>query len=379
MRVRTVTLRNYRNHAQTTLACAEGVNVCVGDNGAGKTNALEGISYLCLTKSFFGSNDRTALQNGKPEFSLYGEFVSDRGITFHNQATYDSRTAQKSFSINKSPVERFSSVIGQFPVVVLSPESADITAGGPSSRRKFLDFVISQANRVYLEDLLEYRRILKQRNKILFDARILRTDATDLLGPWDESLITTGSRLMLRRRQFIEEFSSHMASAYRSLAGELEIPQLLYAPLVGNRSEGSLEDVQKEFQDELRHIQTDERHAGTTLVGPHRDEMELRLGELDLRKFASQGQHKTFLIALKVAEFFYLKERCNETPMLLLDDIFSELDPHRSARLLDLIGGLGQTFITTTSVSMFPSTYQWSGSNRKFIIRGGAVEYGKAG
>lgn len=378
VRARTVTLKNYRNHEHTTLVCADGINVLVGNNGEGKTNALEGISHLCLTKSFFGSNDRTALQRGKEEFELIGEFVSDRSISFINRAQYDSRSGQKSFWINKSLVEKFSSLIGQFPVVVLSPESGRITTGGPADRRKFLDFVISQASKLYLEDLLEYRRILKQRNKILFDARLARSDPSQLLEPWDESLVATGSRVVSKRREFLKEFSPHITSSYTQLAGRGEVPMLGYEPSVGRLDADSQEAVRREFERKLADRQVEERQLGTTVVGPHRDELELRLSGLDLRKFASQGQHKSFLIALKVAEFCYLKERCSETPMLLLDDIFSELDAERSARLLGVIQRLGQSFISTTGLTMFPQTFEWSGLNKKVLIRGGAVYEGEA-
>lgn len=375
MKLRTVTLNQYRNHAHTTMECGEEINALVGKNGEGKTNALEGISYLCLTKSFFGNTDRTALQQGKEIFSVEGEFVSDAGIAYHVFAQYDSRTAEKLFSINRLPVDRFSSVIGQFPVVILSPESNGITARGPGERRKFLDFVISQASKMYLEDLLEYRRIVKQRNRILLNTQSTRSDYSELLEPWDETLVMTGCRITQRREMFLQEFRPHLLRVYESLTGSDEMPWLDYRASIKAETGASLDVLREMFWKELHKRRGEERQVSTTLVGPHRDEMELTLDNLDLRKYASQGQHKTFLIALKVAEFFYLREHKGETPILLLDDVFSELDAGRAARVLEMLGNLGQAFITATDLQLAPEGFAWGGKNRKFFVQHGAVRY----
>ena len=351
------------------------MNVLIGGNGQGKTNLLEGISYLCLTKSFFGASDSIVLQIGKKELSLSGELLGDSGIRYLVGVRYDADTKEKEFSINRSAVDRFADIIGRFPVVVLSPESNAITSGAPADRRKFIDFVIAQSSKVYLEDLLEYRRVLKQRNKILLDAKIARSDCRELLEPWNTGLVERGTRIVARRRAFVDEFQPLVQDAYERLAGKVEVPTVKYEPSVQTDERASEEAAREQFRQELERRQEEELQNASTTVGPHRDELQLGVNGLDLRKFASQGQHKTFLVALKVAEFFYLQKRRNESPLLLLDDIFDELDVHRSERLLELIRSLGQAFITATQEGVFPADFDWGGRNRKIVVQEGSVVY----
>lgn len=378
MRLKSLRLRNFRNHIETTIQCCDKTNVFLGENGEGKTNILEAISYLCLTKSFFGSNDSTVLQIGKPSFELNGEIHSDSEVSYHTRVLYSGDPKEKKFSINKSPVEKFSGVIGQFPIVILSPESGSVTFGMPADRRKFMDFVISQSSKLYLEDLLEYRRILKQRNKILLDVKLQRTDCSELLEPWNNGLVERGALLMQRRWSFVQEFYPHIVKAHRLLSAETETPSLQYRPSVTMDSFKEQSGIRDQFYNALQQARNDERRTGSTTIGPHKDELDFTINNLELRKFASQGQHKTFLIALKTAEFFYLRERCNETPILLFDDVFSELDSHRSKQLLELIHPLGQTFITATNENLFPANFDWIESNRKFFVHQGAVVYDEA-
>ena len=348
------------------------------NNGQGKTNILEAVSYLCLTKSFYASNDRIAAQIGKEYFIVEGNFLSDRGVEFFVRVTYDTANAEKKFLVNNAEAETLASVVGRFPVVILSPESGATTAGSPADRRRFIDLVVSQASKAYFQTLLDYRKALKQRNKILFDAKISRQDCTALIEPWDRSVIDLGTQITLRRQRFFREFTAYIQGAFEELVGESETPGMRYLssiPLSGN---GTAEQVQKEFEKRLQSQQTTERRMGVTLVGPHRDDIEFTINKRELKKFASQGQHKTFLVALKAAEFYYLKEQCNETPLLLLDDIFSELDEHRSQRVVDLIQHVGQTFITSTGEQMFPARFEWGGTTKKFYVRQGTVTHEEA-
>jgi DNA replication and repair protein RecF len=378
VKIRELHVQSFRNHAQTDAVFAGGINAVLGDNGEGKTNLLEAISYLCLTKSFFGSTDGTVLQVGSTEFQLTGELEADAGIRYHVAVVYHHAEGSKIFSINKSSVEKFAQVVGQFPIVVLSPESGAITTGGPADRRRFLDFVISQASKVYLEDLLEYRRVLRQRNRVLFDARVSRTDGADLLEPWDQELVDRGVRITHRRRKFLGEFQPFVHEAYGRIAGGGETPMINYCPSVSHGEEAAEEDLRIVFFQELKRKAQEEKRLGLTLVGPHRDEMELTINELGVRSNATQGQHKTFLIALKLAEFLYLQKVRSERPILLLDDIFTELDNHRSERLLTLTQLVGQVFVTATSASVFPRDFDWSGTNKRFIVHRGTVEHEKA-
>ncbi len=348
-----------------------GTNLFLGDNGQGKTNVLEAISYLCLTKSFYVSADSTVLRLGEDFFEVEGTFTLGTESENKVRVAYDKKQTDKVYFINKKAIEPFSSVIGRFPVVICSPEHNPVTAGGPDERRRFCDFVISQASSLYFKALLEYRRVLKQRNKILLDARLSNTDPSRLLESWDEQLIQFGSTLIHRRKLFFEGFKEILHTTYHRLIGEEEEPAIEYAPFEENFS--TEDECRQLMKTALEKSKRDETRVGSTLVGPHRDEFVFKINGLDLRKYGSQGQHKTFLVGLKLGEFFYLKNLSDETPLLLLDDIFSELDEHRSERLLDFVGTISQTFITSTSVKWFEPFMEFGDANRKHYIHNGGV------
>ncbi|MBI4427572.1 MAG: DNA replication and repair protein RecF, partial [Ignavibacteriales bacterium] len=222
MRIRSLRLHNFRNHKATTLQCGEQSNVFVGENGEGKTSILEAISFLCLTKSFYAGSDTSAVQLGEEGFEVTGELVTDKGVEYRVALGYNAADKEKTFLVNKSELEKLSAAIGMFPVVVLSPENGTITAGPPSERRKFLDLVLAQSNKSYLADLLGYRRVLKQRNKILLDAKFSRQDPGPLLEPWNESLIQHGSRIAVKRMSFVEEFNPYVTRVYEEISGGAE-------------------------------------------------------------------------------------------------------------------------------------------------------------
>jgi DNA replication and repair protein RecF len=202
MKLQFVRLQNFRNHTDTTLDCTGGCNLIVGDNGQGKTNLLEAIAYLSLTKSVFGSSDSTVLSIGCDFFELEGKFQSDAGIETSVHDAY-AVAEEKSVTIDGERVERFSDVIGLFPIVTLFPEHHAITIGAPADRREFIDFVLSQASKSYLLDVMEYKRVLKQRNRVLQDLRGTRNGLSSSLDAWDEGLIRHGSRIVSARLKFL--------------------------------------------------------------------------------------------------------------------------------------------------------------------------------
>jgi DNA replication and repair protein RecF len=380
MKLQFIRLRNFRNHADTEINCAHGCNLLVGDNGQGKTNLLEAIAYLSLTKSVLGSNDSTVLSIGKDFFEIEGRFQSDAGIETDVRAAY-SMGEEKSITLNRERVERFSDVIGLFPIVTLFPEHHAITLGAPADRRKFIDLVLSQASKSYLFDLIEYRRVLRQRNRILQDQRGTRSDSLSSLYAWDEGLIRHGSRIVSARLEFLESFDARLRQAYEQLVEEPEVPGIHYVSTISENSGTTdengreKEQIDRLFRIVLRETKGDENRVGMTLVGPHRDELSFTLNGLDIRKYASQGQHKTFLIALKAAEFAYLKERRTETPMMLLDDVFGELDDIRTRCLLQFLSTAGQAFITAATEALFNTI---AGENcRRFTVAHGTLLYEK--
>lgn len=379
MKLRFIRVRNFRNHAETSLDCADGCNLLLGDNGQGKTNLLEAIAYLSLTKSVFGSSDATVLSIGKDFFEIEGRFQSDVETETDVRAAY-STAEEKSITLNREQVERLSDVIGLFPIVVLFPEHHSITLGAPADRRRFIDFVLSQASKSYLLDLIEYRRVLKQRNRLLQDQRGFRGESSPSLEAWDEELIRYGCRVVSARIAFLESFQVHLQRVYEELVEEPEMPSIGYVPTVGDASErieskNGKERIERLFRNALLETRADESRMAMTLVGPHRDELSFTLNNLEARKYASQGQHKTLLIALKAAEFAYLKDRRRETPVMLLDDVFGELDEVRTTCLLRFLETVGQTFITAARDSIFSAG---SIDNcRRFTIAHGALLYEK--
>jgi DNA replication and repair protein RecF len=373
MFLQNIRLKNFRNHRELYLEFGEKANVILGDNGEGKTNLLEAISYISLTKSFYASSDSVVALIGSDVFEIDADIFSDKNNIFHVHIGYDTTTSEKVFIINKKRIEPFSSIIGKFPLVFLSPDNSSITFGGPAERRKFLDLVISQSNLQYFEALSEYRKVIRHRNKILTDLKIAKNGPPGLLEAWNEQLVVLGSKLILKRYYFVREFQEYISASYYNLVDVKEIPSIEYFPSFALEQEITLESITEKFKKELADKSTEEMRFGSTLVGPHRDEVIFKINNLDLRSFASQGQHKTFLVALKIGEFFYLKERCSENPVFLLDDVFAELDDQRSKHMLKLIESLSQTFITSTNCGIFDKALTFHGQNKKFFIKAGQI------
>jgi len=217
-----IVLDNFRNHSSTLIDCSPGVNLFLGNNGEGKTNILEGISYFCLAKSFYAANDSIVMKIGGPGFTATGKILSDSGVEYEIQVVFNREHNQKTVTVNKARIDKASSLIGWFPLVILSPEQSTVTFGSPADRRRFIDFVVSQSSRMYLESLIDYRRILKQRNKLLSEMQTTRSESGDSIEPWNDSLIRVGSSIMKKREEFIKDFHGTMVDAYTQLSGTSE-------------------------------------------------------------------------------------------------------------------------------------------------------------
>jgi DNA replication and repair protein RecF len=223
----------------------------------------------------------------------------------------------------------------------------------------------------YLEDILDYRKALRQRNRILAEGRTRGALPAGVLEPWTEGLVACGSRIAHRRAAFVGEFRSYIAGAYRSIMPEDEIPGIEYACGFSPPEGDDVRGYAACLRADLERGTAEERRRGLTLAGPHRDDLRLTINGMDVQRFASQGQHKTMLVAMKIAEYSYMRERHNETPLFLLDDVFSELDAGRVRRILGLAGDLGQVMITTTEGGIFGGSVSWGNHNRRFIVERG--------
>lgn len=344
-------LHSFRAHAETQVSFAPKVNLLHGPNGAGKTNILEAIHYLCLSKSFLASQDGYALRQGAPYFELEGRFEGEQRPDLRVRLAYVPDQGKK-ILVNGAALERLSEIVSMLPVVVFSPEDHAITAEGPDQRRRFLDNILSQARPVYLDDLLKYRRALRQRNELLsqYKGRPPRPEQEAVLQSWEAELVLLGTRVIRRRLRFIQAFSRYLEDAYASIERVAEQPTITYDGIAPFDLEADEEAIAEAFRQQIARVAKRERERGRTLVGPHRDDLTFKLNGMEVRRYASQGQHRTFGMALKLAQYFYLHDRLEERPILLLDDVFGHFDDQRRAVFLELLrsDAIGQSIITDT-------------------------------
>lgn len=355
MILRSLHLRAFRAHSETELAFAPSVNLLHGPNGVGKTNVLEAVHYLCLTKSFTASRDRYVVRKGAPYFEIEGTFDGVRERPTDVRLAYVPGEGKKVF-VNDAELDRLADIVGLLPIVIFSPEDYDLTAGGPDERRRFVNNILSQAHPVYMDDLLKYRRARRQRNEVLRGYK-KRPDPppNELLEPWTEELVAIGSRVIHRRNQFLTNFDGYLTEAYDQIESVAERPSIEYDTIDDLPPDATLDDVADAFRTALEQKEQQEHDRGTTLVGPQRDELVFRLDDLEVRRYGSQGQHRTFAMALKLAQFFYLDDRSDTRPLLLLDDAFGKLDARRTEVFLDLLrsDAIGQSLITATNREAF--------------------------
>jgi DNA replication and repair protein RecF len=370
MLVRSVHLRAFRNHGDSNLQFGSGITLLTGDNGQGKTNVLEAIAYLSLSKSFYAANDSQVVMIGEGTLEVRASIVDDAGRVSDVRICVEAASGKKTVAVNGAELDRISALVGMFPSVILSPEQYGIVGGGPAERRKFLDIVLCQVSHTYLADVVEYRRVLRQRNKLLLDARLNGTVPGSELQPWTDELVRLGGRIIHKRATLVDEMREGFASTYRHLAGSPVEVAVRYIAGEGIQGEATAEEIAVALAGSIEARAADERRRGASLVGPHRDDLEFTVNGLAAERYASQGEQKTLLIALKLAENDFVAGRCGETPILLLDDVFAELDRHRAGRVIERLQACGQCIITTTDDSLMGDSIP-QGMARRIIIENG--------
>jgi DNA replication and repair protein RecF len=352
VRCQTLTLTNFRAHASGTFAFAGKINLLHGPNGAGKTNVLEAVHYAALTKSLLGTSDQLAVRRGADLFEVKASFAT-------GEADLRVRIAYapgggKRVSVNGAPVERMADLVGRVPLVAMAPHDFQLTSGPPEERRRFLNNLIGQSRPAYLDDLSRYVRALRQRNELLSGAKFRRKPLSpELLSAWTGEVARLGAAVAHARARALEAFSDYVARAYELLGEAVEQPTLRYRPS-GKPTQAALRDLpelESRMFDRLMESEPGDRERGRTLVGPHRDEVVFALDGLEVRRYASQGQHRTFGIALRLAQFFYLRDQTGKMPILLMDDLFGSLDAQRTHLMLELLASdeVGQSLLTHTS------------------------------
>ncbi len=343
MILKSLELRNFRLHTDTKINFNDSLNFIVGGNGQGKTTILEAIYYLCTSKNINQSPDLEAVNFDERYFEIEGLFEN---ITDHrNKIIYSMDLNKKVYELDKKPVYRASSIIGKFPVVILTQSDHTVTFGSPSHRRKFVDSVISQSSETYLKILLEYNKTLRQRSSLL--SQIKENYSFNLieeLNAWSESLVKLGTEIVKHRISFVNEFNGYLSTSYKKIMEGIEEPKINYDFL----NEMDVDKIETTFKEKIEEMRKIEMMRCTNLVGPHRDDFIFSINDYELKKFGSQGQHKTFQVALKFAEFFFLKDKNGKTPIFLMDDVFGDLDTYRSRKISDYLNEIGQAFITLT-------------------------------
>ena len=339
MYLKALSLLDYKNIEQADLAFSPKLNCFLGDNGAGKTNLLDAIYYLSFCKSFFNSIDGQNVRHLGEMFMLQGKYKrmdEDEIVAVGFKLGF-----KKQLKRNQKPYKRFSEHIGLFPLVMVSPADTSLILGGSDERRKFMDGVISQFDRHYLDALLRYNRALMQRNNLLKHFNETRKFDGDTLSIYDEQLVDYGTLIFNKRKAFVDEIIPLFQKFYEYVSGGKEDVTLEY--------QSSLFD--EDFREQLTQQQAKDRIVQYTTVGIHKDDLQLDLGQYPIRKLGSQGQTKTYLIALKFAQFEYLKNASEIKPILLLDDIFDKLDAGRVGKIIQLVSDdqFGQIFITDTN------------------------------
>lgn len=338
MWLKNLTLLNFKNYNTADLNFAKTVNAFVGNNGAGKTNLLDAIHYLCLCKSYFNPIDSQQIKIGEELFLVQGDF--DRDDKNEKISCGLKRNQKKSFKRNKKEYDKLADHIGLFPVVMISPYDINLIMDGSEERRRFIDNVISQTDSKYLDKLIVYNKHLLNRNSLLKQVATTRTLDVALLQILDEQLVNSGNAIFEKRKQFLLDFIPLFDKHYRFLTNDAEQVSLTYQSQLNEQS----------FESLLAQSIEKDRLLERTTTGIHKDELQFEIAGMPMKKFGSQGQQKSFLIALKLAQYSYLQKFKDFKPLLLLDDIFDKLDHHRIHKLMEMVShhDFGQIFITDT-------------------------------
>lgn len=395
MLLNNIKLLNFRNYEDQHFSFNNCFNYIYGNNGEGKTNILEAISYISFGKSFLNSSESDCVKFNAPGFDVDGVYENDAQTKYNVYLNYNSVLKKKTFHLNKEKVKRWTvEIFGRFPIVFLSPHSLEITYGNPSERRKFFDILLAQTSRVYFDFLTSYVRILKQKNALLknqINGNALRTkDFRNLLNSINEKMADYSSEILRRRFELLGQFKEYFMRSFSYLIEKDDEPQIKYmssyldADKYQFEMNTDVEILKAEFLKNVEDRMNEETARGTAVIGIHKDDYLFTLSKsenaegkrsFELRNFASQGEHKTFVIALKLAEYHFLKDRLGNSPVLLLDDLLSELDSSRVSKIVSHLKEYGQIFLTTTSKNYANDLNNFYGNNEInfFQIENGRV------
>lgn len=370
MYLKTLHLRQFRNYQDQRVDFLAPKTILVGNNAQGKSNLLEAVELLATLRSHRMARDRDLVR----EEELIGQITAtiERQTGLIDLSLTLRRNGRRSVALNSEPLRRQLDFLGGLNAVQFSSLDLELVRGGPEQRRGWLDTLLIQLEPVYAHILQQYNQVLRQRNAFLKRQQQETHPSLDQteLALWNAQLATTGSRVTRRRSRAIERLTPIASSWHASISGSTEILQVKYAPNVP-LSQNHPEEVQQAFLEKIEQRAVAEQHQGTTLVGPHRDEIELTINQTPARQYGSQGQQRTLVLALKLAELKLIEEVVGEPPLLLLDDVLAELDPNRQNQLLEAIQDRVQTLITTTHLGSFDS--QWLKASQILSVQEGLI------
>lgn len=349
MRLTELVLDRFRNYAALHLTFDAPVTLFVGRNAQGKTNLLEAIHVLAFARSHRSARDRELVQWGQEAAGVKGRAEREDG----RRVRLEVRLGPKGKTVKVNGVEkrRLSEYVGHLNAVLFAPEDLSLVKGSPQHRRRFLDMAIGQVSSAYLHDLSAYLKTLAQRNELLKTARTTGRAVEPLLSVYDEQLATLAAKLLRKRLAFVRKLEGWARAIHAAITQETETLSLRYVSTVAlDAVDVEEEAVRARVQEELARLRPRERERGVTLVGPHRDDLAFFVNGYCVQTFGSQGQQRTVALALKLAEIEFIREAVGEAPILLLDDVLSELDASRQLHLLSAIQDRVQTFVTATGV-----------------------------
>ena len=359
-----LTVINFKNFTEVNLSLSSRINCFVGNNGVGKTNLLDAIHYLSMCKSHFNSVDSQNIKHQEDFFLIQGKYKhQDAEENIHCGF---KRNGGKVLKHNKKEYEKLADHIGFIPLVIITPSDNSLITEGSEERRKFIDSVISQFDAAYLSDLIQYNRLLQQRNKLLKDFAETRRFDVEMLDVYSEQLASVGDRIFLKRKEFIVEFTPVFSKYYSEIAGTTELAEIQYLSQLNDASMLQL----------LSNVVSKDRALEYTSVGIHKDDILLNLNNFPAKRVASQGQQKTFVVALKLAEFVFISKHNGKKPILLLDDIFDKFDPQRVQQIIHLASDdhFGQIFISDTEIQRIKNVLaEIKLENHIFVIADGNI------
>ncbi len=360
MIIKSIKLNNYRNYEHLELNFDNNINILYGDNAQGKTNLLEACYYSAIGKSYKGSKDKDIVRFEQDVLGI--NTVIGKNNRDYTIDIIINKNKKKIIKIDNVPIRKTSELLGLLNVILFSPEDLNIIKNGPSERRRFIDSELCQIDSIYLSDMINYNKVLNNRNKLLKEISV-NNSLKDTLDVWDEQLINYGKSIIKRRREFINELKYYVKDKHLTISGGKEELIINYEP--------NVDDIF--FEDELISKRDKDLRFTQTSVGPHRDDISFKINDIDMRKFGSQGQQRCCALSLKLSEIDIVKNIIKENPVLLLDDVLSELDSNRQKFLLNGLSDI-QTIITCTGLDDFVNNR--FDADKIFKVVNGVIENG---